>query len=277
MVPSAFVRMERFPLTANGKLDRKALPVPQEDAFAHEAYEAPLGEIEVILAGIWSELLGVEQIGRHDNFFALGGHSLMAVRLVSRIAAVGAEIPLATLFASPTLKAVALAIEAERKTGAVARASIRPLSSDESLPLSFAQQRLWFLAQLDSEISDAYHIPLALRLRGQLNVTFLQQALDALWSRHEALRSVFVTKKGEVEVRLLSCNQGLPLRHIDLCEGPIKGSGAEVELARLCTEEACAPFDLAIGPLIRACLIRCFATHPTSHRLGWLVARHTFA
>jgi amino acid adenylation domain-containing protein len=274
MVPSAFVRMERFPLTANGKLDRKALPVPQEDAFAHEAYEAPLGEIEVILAGIWSELLGVEQIGRHDNFFALGGHSLMAVRLVSRIAAVGAEIPLATLFASPTLKAVALAIEAERKTGAVARASIRPLSSDESLPLSFAQQRLWFLAQLDSEISDAYHIPLALRLRGQLNVTFLQQALDALWSRHEALRSVFVTKKGEVEVRLLSCNQGLPLRHIDLCEGPIKGSGAEVELARLCTEEACAPFDLAIGPLIRACLIRVSVTSSVNEHVLLLTQHH---
>ena len=251
MVPSAFVRMESFPLTANGKLDRKALPVPQEGAFAREAYEAPLGEAEVLLAGIWSELLGVEQVGRHDSFFALGGHSLMAVRLVSRIAAFGAELPLATLFASPTLKAVALAIEAQRDGGAVARASIRTLSRDESLPLSFAQQRLWFLAQLDSGFSDAYHIPLALRLCGQLNVMVLQQALDALWSRHEALRSVFVVKDGEVEVRLLACDQGLPLREIDLL-----GSGAEADLARLCTEEARAPFDLATGPLIRSCLIR---------------------
>ncbi|WP_338581897.1 amino acid adenylation domain-containing protein [Pseudomonas sp. MAG733B] len=251
MVPSAFVRMESFPLTANGKLDRKALPVPQEGDFAHSAYEAPLGEIEVTLAGIWSELLGVEHVGRHDNFFALGGHSLMAVRLVSRVASFGAELPLATLFASPTLKAVALAIEAQRNAGAVARASIRAISRDESLPLSFAQQRLWFLAQLDSGISDAYHIPLALRLCGQLNLTVLQQALDALWSRHEALRSVFVTKEGEVEVRLLACDQGLPLRRIDL-----PGAGAKAELARLCTEEARAPFDLAAGPLIRACLIR---------------------
>ncbi|WP_323156039.1 amino acid adenylation domain-containing protein, partial [Pseudomonas alvandae] len=251
MVPSAFVRMESFPLTANGKLDRKALPVPQEDAFAREAYEAPLGEIEVVLAGIWSELLGVGQIGRHDNFFALGGHSLMAVRLVSRIAALGAELPLATLFASPTLKTMALAIEARRDAGAVARASIRPLSRDESLPLSFAQQRLWFLAQLDSGISNAYHIPLALRLRGQLNADGLQQALDALWSRHEALRSVFVIQEGEVEVRLMASDQGLPLREIDLL-----ASDAETELAKLCTEEARAPFDLATGPLIRACLIK---------------------
>jgi amino acid adenylation domain-containing protein len=251
MVPSAFVRMESFPLTANGKLDRKVLPVPQEDAFAREAYEAPLGEIEVVLAGIWSELLGVGQIGRHDNFFALGGHSLMAVRLVSRIAALGAELPLATLFASPTLKTMALAIEARRDAGAVARASIRPLSRDESLPLSFAQQRLWFLAQLDSGISNAYHIPLALRLRGQLNADGLQQALDALWSRHEALRSVFVIQEGEVEVRLMASEQGLPLRGIDLL-----ASDAETELAKLCTEEARAPFDLATGPLIRACLIK---------------------
>ncbi|WP_460164101.1 condensation domain-containing protein [Pseudomonas sp. S2_F03] len=116
-------------------------------------------------------------------------------------------------------------IEAQRSAGAVARASIRTLSRDESLPLSFAQQRLWFLAQLDSGISDAYHIPLALSLRGQLNVTALQQALDALWSRHEALRSVFVTQVGEVEVRLLACDQGLPLRRIDL-----PGSGSKPSL-----------------------------------------------
>ncbi|MSU97441.1 amino acid adenylation domain-containing protein, partial [Pseudomonas mandelii] len=256
MVPSAFVQMESFPLTANGKLDRKALPVPQESAFAREAYEAPSGEVEVILAGIWSELLGVEHIGRHDDFFALGGHSLLAVRLVSRIATLGAELPLATLFASPTLKAVALAIETQRNGGAVARASITTLSRDEPLPLSFAQQRLWFLAQLDSGISDAYHIPLALRLRGQLSVAVLQRALDALWSRHEALRSVFVTEEGEVQVRLLPSDQGLPLRRIDLQDEPFGEAGAEAELARLCTEEARAPFDLATGPLIRACLIR---------------------
>ncbi|WP_414923005.1 condensation domain-containing protein, partial [Pseudomonas sp. IT-P294] len=252
----AFVLMETFPLTANGKLDRKALPVPQEGAFVHAAYEAPLGETEVILAGIWSELLGVEQVGRHDNFFALGGHSLMAVRLVSRIASFGAELPLATLFASPTLKAVASAIEVQCNVSAVARTSIRTISRSGSLLPSFAQQRLWFLAQLDSGISDAYHIPLAMRLRGQLNMAALQQALDALWSRHEALRSVFFTKEGEPEIRLLGCEKGLPLRQIDLHDRPIKDPCAETELLRLCADEARTPFDLETGPLIRACLIR---------------------
>ncbi|MFJ7794154.1 amino acid adenylation domain-containing protein [Pseudomonas sp. NPDC096950] len=256
MVPSAFVRMDSFPLTANGKLDRRALPRPDGDAFAREAYEAPLGEIEVALAAIWSELLGIERVSRHDNFFALGGHSLIAVRLVSRIASLGVELPLATLFASPTLQAVALAIEAQRDAGAVARGSIGIISRDKPLPPSFAQQRLWFLAQLDSEISDAYHIPLALRLRGSLNVKVLQQALDELWSRHEALRSVFVNNEGEVEVRLLASDHGLPLRQIDLHDEPVKGSSAEAELARLCTEEARAPFNLDTGPLVRACLIR---------------------
>ena len=256
MVPSAFVRMESFPLTANGKLDRKALPAPQEDAFAREIYDAPSGETEITLACIWSELLGVEHIGRHDNFFALGGHSLMAVRMVSRIAALGAQLQLAHVFASPTLSAVALSIQAQRDAGAVVSASIQPLSRDKSLPLSFAQQRLWFLAQLDSGISNAYHIPLALRLQGPLNVALLQQALDALWSRHEALRSVFVTREGEVEVRLLACDRGLPLRRIDLQDGAIQGSNATEELARLCTDEARTPFDLAAGPLIRACLVR---------------------
>ncbi|WPN50973.1 amino acid adenylation domain-containing protein [Pseudomonas sp. P9_2] len=250
MVPSAFVRMDSFPLTANGKLDRKALPAPQESAYARETYEAPLGATEILLAGIWSQLLGVEQVGRQDNFFALGGHSLMAVRLVNRIAAAGAELPLASLFTSPTLQAVASAVDARRDAGAGACAAIQPLHRTQPLPLSFAQQRLWFLAQLDSNISDAYHIPLALRLRGQLDVKVLQQALNTLWSRHDALRSVFVTQAGEVEVRLLGSGDGLPLRTIELV-----GPDQEAKLAELCTQEACEPFDLAAGPLIRACLI----------------------
>ncbi|MDI3272250.1 amino acid adenylation domain-containing protein [Pseudomonas sp. AL03] len=110
MVPSAFVRMESFPLTANGKLDREALPVPPEGAFAHKAYEAPLGEIEVILAGIWSELLGIEQIGRHDNFFALGGHSLMAVQLMQKVRSFGLECSLSDIFETPRLANLATQI-----------------------------------------------------------------------------------------------------------------------------------------------------------------------
>nr|WP_245494772.1 non-ribosomal peptide synthetase [Rhizobium leguminosarum] len=108
MVPSAFVRLDALPLTVNGKLDRKALPVPDDDAYARRAYEAPQGEIETLLAGIWAELLGVERVGRHDNFFELGGHSLLAVRLLVRLTeALAVELPLAILFAKPTLAELA--------------------------------------------------------------------------------------------------------------------------------------------------------------------------
>ncbi|WP_279450806.1 condensation domain-containing protein [Aeromonas hydrophila] len=256
MVPSAFVWMENLPLTSNGKLDRKALPVPQDEAFAHAVYEAPLGEIEIFVAELWSELLGVERIGRDDNFFALGGHSLMAVRLISRLAPLGADLQLVTLFASPTLKTLSLAIDVQRNLDSMAQAAINIIPRDEPLPLSFAQQRLWFLAQLDSGISEAYHIPLTLRLRGQLDVAALQQSLDMLWYRHEALRSVFVKIDGEPEVHLLPSSKGLPLNKIDLCDGSNSLTDAQAKLARLCAEEARRPFELATGPLIRACLIR---------------------
>ncbi|VVP72171.1 Tyrocidine synthase 3 [Pseudomonas fluorescens] len=273
MVPTAYVRMDSFPLTTNGKLDRKALPSPQEDAFAHAPYQAPSGEIEVALARIWSELLGVDQVGRHDNFFALGGHSLLAVRLRSRIANLGADLQLAILFAAPTLEAIALAIETQRHAGAVVHPSIRPFTRDKPLLPSFAQQRLWFLAQLDSSISDAYHIPLALKLRGQLDVIALQQALDALWSRHEVLRSVFAIREGEVEVRLLACDPGLPLRRINLPETS-KRTGAETALAILCTDEAQAPFDLETGPLIRACLVRASVDSSTDEHVLLITQHH---
>ncbi len=109
MVPSAFVRLDALPLTVNGKLDRKALPVPDDDAYARRAYEAPQGEIETLLAGIWAELLGVERVGRHDNFFELGGHSLLAVRVLVRLTeALAVELPLAMLFAKPTLADLAV-------------------------------------------------------------------------------------------------------------------------------------------------------------------------
>ncbi|WP_186159402.1 phosphopantetheine-binding protein, partial [Burkholderia gladioli] len=152
----------------NGKLDRRALPAPDSSALARQAYEAPQGEIECALAEIWAELLGVERVGRHDSFFALGGHSLLAVRLVGRIAALGTELPLAKLFASPTLAGLAALIADRLDQGAAALPPITPVPRDGELPLSFAQQRLWFLAQLDG-VSAIYHIPLALRLQGRLD------------------------------------------------------------------------------------------------------------
>ncbi|WP_338925281.1 amino acid adenylation domain-containing protein [Mycetohabitans endofungorum] len=251
MVPSAFVRLDAFPLTPNGKLDRRALPAPDDDALAHQAYEAPQGELETTLAAIWAELLGVERVGRHDSFFALGGHSLLAVRLMNRVRMLGADVPLATLFATPTLAAFAAALEAHLQQGTDALPEIMPVSREGGLPLSFAQQRLWFLAQLDG-VSDTYHIPLALHVRGPLDRAAWQQALDALFARHEALRSTIVSVEGQPQVRLLPADTGVPLCWHDLRSVP----NAPAKLARLRHEAAHAPFDLARGPLIHACGIQ---------------------
>jgi amino acid adenylation domain-containing protein len=251
MVPSAFVRLDSWPLTPNGKLDRRALPAPDDAALAHQAYEAPQGELETTLAAIWAELLGVKQVGRHDSFFALGGHSLLAVRLMNRVRGLGADVPLATLFAAPTLVAFAAALEAHLQQGTDALPEITPVSREGSLPLSFAQQRLWFLAQLEGG-SESYHIPLALHVRGPLDRAAWQQALDALFARHEALRSTFVSVEGQPQVRLLPADTGVPLRWHDL-----RGvSDADAHLSRLIADEARAPFDLMRGPLMRACVVQ---------------------
>ncbi|WP_334016879.1 condensation domain-containing protein, partial [Burkholderia gladioli] len=251
MVPTAFVRLDALPLSPNGKLDRRALPAPDSSALARQVYEAPQGEIECALAEIWAELLGVERIGRHDSFFALGGHSLLAVRLVGRIAALGTELPLAKLFASPTLAGLAALITNRLDQGTAALPPITPVPRDGELPLSFAQQRLWFLAQLDG-VSATYHIPLALRLQGRLDTAAWQRALDTLLDRHEALRSVFVAVQGQPQVRLLPVGTALPVTHHDLRDAP----DAQQLLQAISAQEAHTPFDLEHGPLIRARLVR---------------------
>ncbi len=248
MVPAAFVRLDALPLTPNGKLDRRALPAPDDDALAHQAYELPQGELETALAAIWAQLLGVERVGRHGSFFALGGHSLLAVRLMNRVRGLGADVPFTALFASPTLAGFASALEAHLQQGADTLPEITPASREGSLPLSFAQQRLWFLAQLKG-VSSTYHIPLALCVRGSLDHVAWQQALDALFARHEALRSTFVSVEGQPQVQLLPADMGVPLHWHDLRGVP----DADAQLARLSREAAHAPFDLARGPLLRAC------------------------
>ncbi|WP_422824353.1 amino acid adenylation domain-containing protein [Xenorhabdus bharatensis] len=254
MVPAAFVRLDAFPLTPNGKLDRQALPVPEQSAFARQIYVAPQGETETTLAAIWSELLGIEQISRYDNFFALGGHSLLAVRVMNRLAAFGVELPLAALFTSPSLIAFAEKISTQRNEERDNISDIIPVPrghNNSPLPLSFAQQRLWFLAQFDG-VSDTYHIPLALYLRGQLNITAWQQALNRLFARHEALRSVFITVNGQPQIELLPAALTLPMKQYDLRNLP----DVDKQLKILCTQEAETAFDLTRGPLIRCALIQ---------------------
>ncbi|MGY3131094.1 amino acid adenylation domain-containing protein [Bradyrhizobium sp. USDA 4501] len=253
MVPAAFVPIAALPLTPNGKLDRNALPAPADEAYALAAYEAPQGAVETALARIWAELLGVERISRHDHFFELGGHSLLAVQMSSRLSqAVGIELPLSTLFARPVLIDLAASIvELLSRSGPQQLPSIAVVSRHEPLVLSFAQQRLWFLAQLNVG-STNYHIPLALRLRGVLDRSAWQRSLDRLFARHEALRSVFVATQGKPRVEVLPPDAGLPIVDHDLRER----SDAEAALLDLCHEEARTPFDLARGPLIRGHLVR---------------------
>src|ERR1051326_3825530 len=254
MLPAAFVRLERMPLTPNGKLNRKALPSPEEDAYAFRRYEPPCGEMETAVAAIWAEALKLEHVGRYDNFFELGGHSLLAMQAMSRIRKTFAmELPLRVLFAAPTVEALAKQIEQEKRKAIVAaHPAIERARRDRQPPLSFAQRRLWFLTQM-AGASKAYQIGRAMRLKGALDVRALRQALDRIVARHESLRTTFTFMDGE------------PVQQI----GPIEGSSfhlvehdlsqrqdKEPELGRLVIEEADTAFKLETGPLIRGRLIR---------------------
>ncbi|MGA4225354.1 amino acid adenylation domain-containing protein, partial [Ralstonia nicotianae] len=249
MVPAAYVRLERLPLTPNGKLDRKELPAPEGQAYASTAYEAPQGEVEVALAGIWQTLLGVERVGRHDDFFALGGHSLQAVRLVAQVRTqLGAELGLTELFAQPSLSAVAQAIVRGRGR---ALPAITVADRGEALPLSFAQQRLWFLAQMEGG-SEAYHIPVGLRLKGELDEDALRRSLDRIVARHEALRTRFVAEDGQAVQLIVPADVGLTLEWVDLSTE----EASEHQLGLQAEAEARTPFDLEQGPLIRGRLVK---------------------
>ena len=250
MVPAAYVRLESFPLTPSGKLDRRALPAPEGDAYARRGYEAPAGEAEQALAEIWSEVLGVERVGRRDDFFELGGHSLLAVRVISRIRqALGVELEMGVVFARPVLHELAEALPS------AGRAELPPIERAERsgpLPLSFAQQRLWFLERLE-ELGGTYHMSRRLRLRGVLDRGALVRALDRLVARHESLRTTFGATNGEPEQRIADAATS----RFQLEEHDLAGHGdAPGELGRVTAEEYGARFDLERGPLIRGRLIR---------------------
>ncbi|MET3498371.1 amino acid adenylation domain-containing protein, partial [Variovorax boronicumulans] len=251
MVPAAYVQLEALPLTPNGKLDRRALPAPGDAAYGTRAFEPPQGEIEEELAAIWAELLGRERVGRADNFFALGGHSLLAVQLVSRIRLrLGSEVAIAELFAQPTLAGFAQRVAA---AAASELPAVTPADRSAPLPLSFAQQRLWFLAQMDERASAAYHIPGGVRLSGALERGALQRALDTIVARHEVLRTGFVRQDDGSTVQVIAPEDvGLPLLHVDLTGS----ADADTETTRNAEEEAATLFDLAQGPLIRARLLK---------------------
>ncbi|HEX9670007.1 MAG TPA: amino acid adenylation domain-containing protein, partial [Thermoanaerobaculia bacterium] len=255
MVPTAFVLLEALPLTPNGKVDRKALPPPVPEAAAPPS-EAEWTPLEELVAGIWAEVLGTVPAWPHDNFFELGGHSLLATQVASRVRRLlGVELPLRRLFERPTVAALAAHLEeAQREAAGAPAPALLPLPPDARLaplPASFAQERLWFLAQFGVEAS-AYNIPSAVRLRGRLEVPALATALAEVVRRHEALRTTFsVEGAAVVQVVASAGTAALPL--IDL--GAL-GRSADAELRRLGAAAAARPFDLEAGPLLRAALVR---------------------
>ncbi len=249
MVPAAFVRLDAFPVTAGGKVDRRALPAPEGDALATR-YEAPEGETEQAVAQIWAEVLRVERVGRGDNFFELGGHSLLAVQVISRLRQrLQVEVALRDLFTRSVLADFARGLETASRAELPA---IAPVARGADLPLSFAQQRLWFIERLGGA-GAAYHINLRQRLRGELDRDALRRALDRIVARHEALRTTFAEVDGEPVQRIAPAEASpFQLAEHDL-RGPADGG---TELRRLMADEAAAPFDLERGPLIRGRLVR---------------------
>ncbi len=253
MVPQVFVRLDQLPLLPSGKVDRRALPAPDkfERTQAGE-YRSPRTVVEETLCGICEEVLGRESIGADDEFFELGGHSLLATQVVSRVKeALSVDLPLSRIFQTPVLSDLAEFIERQRKLSD-AEPPLKPVSREQPLPLSFAQQRLWFLDQLEPA-NPLYNTPGALRLTGRLDVVALERALTEIVRRHETLRTTFQTVDG-TPVQIINAPQPVTIPLIDL--SAMDQVEREPEAQRLIDAEAQRPFDLSHGPLLRARLLR---------------------
>ncbi|MDQ3401962.1 MAG: amino acid adenylation domain-containing protein, partial [Actinomycetota bacterium] len=259
MVPAAFVALDALPLTANGKLDRRALPAPEWTADT--SHIAPRTATERAVARVWSDVLGVPELGAHDNFFHLGGDSILGIRVVAGLRdALGVDVSPRALFTTPTVAELAAALG-----GADASQAITPLDPAEDAPLSFAQQRLWFLHEFEPD-STEYVTPLALRLRGAIDVAALSTAVTALVARHEALRTTFLGVDGR------GTQQVHPPAPVSL---PVIDIDEAVLLAAL-KAEAGRSFALDVGPLLRVALFRVARDHHvltlTMHHIvtdGW--------
>ncbi|CCH94319.1 McnC protein [Microcystis aeruginosa PCC 9432] len=249
MIPSAFVILESLPLTPNGKIDHRALPSPEFQSQAQ--YIAPRNPIEEILSSIWGKVLKVAQVGIHDNFFELGGHSLLATQLISRIReAFQVEMPLRELFVAPTIAELSQEIKRLSEREQLTELPILPRDKAAELPLSFAQTRLWFLAEFESN-SSFYNIPLALRLEGTLNSEILIQSLEEICDRHEALRTNFITVDG-IPTQVIQ-TRTWTVTVVDLQH--LSGSEKVIASQELAQNQAIQPFDLAGEPLIRITLL----------------------
>jgi amino acid adenylation domain-containing protein len=256
MIPSAFVLLSTFPMTAHGKIDRRALPPPTHTEAAGPRV-APRTPLERTLLEIWTEVLGRQDVSVEDNFFELGGHSLLATQVMSRVRkALLLEVPLQSLFEEPTIAGLARGIE-EKRWGDRALLSTPLLSAvdssrlEETFPQAFAQQRLWFLEQLEPGAS-TYNISSAVLLRGGLDLAVLHESLLELVMRHESLRSRFaLSDAGPVQIVMKDQAPSFTVTEVDA------GAGAgEEQTAALIREEVLRPFDLAQGPLLRVSVLR---------------------
>ena len=268
MVPSAFVHMAAFPLNNNGKIDDGALPAPGARPSGETVYVAPRNANEAALAGIWQELLGVQELGIHDDFAAAGGHSLLATALAVHIhARFQVKLPLRLLLESPTIAELAEAIDTASAAGhledlaAPARAP-----RDQPIPLSFAQEQLWILEQLHPGMT-AYNVTMSVDLAGPVVPTTLEAALATVVRRHEVLRTVFEARGGVPEQRVLD-DMPVPFEYVSLQDTPdAERAGRFTRLAMDLERES---FDLAAGPLLRAVLVEMAPDH---HRMA-LVIHH---
>jgi amino acid adenylation domain-containing protein len=253
MIPSRVTLLERMPLTSSGKVDRQALPDPELSSESSQAFVAPRTPVEHQLAEIWSEILGAGRIGIHDSFFDTGGHSLLATRVISRVRrAFKVDMPLRTLFEAPTIAGLAEKIESALNLHTSIQPSIRRAPRHNGSPLSFAQQRLWFLDQFQTN-AGAYNVPGAVEIHGALEASALKKSLEEIVRRHEVLRTCFVTREGE-PMQQVGEPGPVPLPLLNLTS--LTSSEQQTRLHLFLGEQAQQPFDLGCGPLLRANLIR---------------------
>jgi amino acid adenylation domain-containing protein len=272
MVPAAFVMLESLPLSPNGKISRQSLPAPDYSECGSEADVVNLGSpVEEMVAGIWGEVLHVTKVGANSNFFDLGGHSLLATQVISRVRdALQVEVPLRRLFEQPVLREFCKIVETSVQRGSSRTAPpLRPSARELEMPLSFAQQRLWFISQIAPD-STAYRIPVVFRGTGVLDVQALERGLNEIIRRHEVLRTTFPDVDGR-PIQRISSELRIPLPITDLRGLP--DGLREQEAERLMHEEARSRFDLSRGPLIRFRLYRL----AESEHLLLLVIHHIVA
>ncbi|PPK38203.1 non-ribosomal peptide synthetase [Pseudomonas laurylsulfatiphila] len=251
MVPAQLMRLDQMPLGPSGKLDRRALPEPQWQVREHVE---PVTELEQQIAGIWREVLGLTPVGLRDDFFALGGHSLLATQIISRTRqACDVELPLRALFEHSELGAFAEQVRLIQASGSTNKQPpIDTIDRRQAVPLSYSQQRMWFLWLMEPD-SPAYNVGGMARLRGVLDVARFEAALQALIMRHETLRTTFPSVDG-VARQQVHMETGVRMAWKDFTA--LDAEGREWQVQQLADDEAHQPFNLETGPLLRACLVK---------------------